>query len=658
MYNIIIIFLLVPNIIFSQELYSVDSLSLETNVDCMLLDDKKERKKFNRAESVIIKGRQDVKRLYDAMDLVNKLTSPLHRSVLKTEIYWLREKYFEAMNQGLRVIENCPDEFPYVYYFLGHISFIQKDYVASANYLKKSIELELSDPYYSDAIMMYEKAKILSDIINNPVEFKPFVIKGISSKYDEYLAIISPDQEFAFYTRRLIKKTKQDIAETSVEEFTFSQKKDGVFSYGDAMRYPFNLTDNEGGATVTIDNNVLYYTKCSRDSKGYNNCDIYYTTKIKSLDGTYRWSESKEFPKSISKKNAWDSQPTVSSDGNTIIFSSNRKGGYGKTDLYEITFENNQWSVPKNLGTNINSAEEEKSPFLHTDGKTLFFSSTNFPTLGGFDIFYSRKDSLGKWQKPINIGYPINTSTDEVSLFVSTDGKTAYFASNKLIGEGGWDIYGFPLYEDAKPERVLFLKGDLNDEDGTFVKDIEIEIKNLTTQKITTIKVDKGSYVGAITLEDNDDVLLSIKEEGYAFYSEYIDADDSNYISPSTLNIELEQISEGSSFKIDNIYFNTNSYEINQISEQVINEFINYLRVNKSIVIEINGYTDNVGSFRDNQVLSENRAKAVYEHIVSNGIQKNRISYNGFGEEFPVDSNDNEEGRSKNRRTEFKVISK
>ncbi len=658
MYNIIIIFLLVPNIICSQELYSVDSLSLETNVDCMLLDDKKERKKFNRAESVIIKGRQDVKRLYDAMDLVNKLTSPLHRSVLKTEIYWLREKYFDAMNQGLRVIENCPDEFPYVYYFLGHISFIQKDYVASANYLKKSIELELSDPYYSDAIMMYEKAKLLSDIINNPVEFKPFVIKGISSKYDEYLAIISPDQEFAFYTRRLIKKTKQDIAETSVEEFTFSQKKDGVFSDGDAMRYPFNLTDNEGGATVTIDNNVLYYTKCSRDSKGYNNCDIYYTTKIKSLDGTYRWSESKEFPKSISKKNAWDSQPTVSSDGNTIIFSSNRKGGYGKTDLYEITFENNQWSVPKNLGTNINSAEEEKSPFLHTDGKTLFFSSTNFPTLGGFDIFYSRKDSLGKWQKPINIGYPINTSTDEVSLFVSTDGKTAYFASNKLIGEGGWDIYGFPLYEDAKPERVLFLKGDLNDEDGTFVKDIEIEIKNLTTQKITTIKVDKGSYVGAITLEDNDDVLLSIKEEGYAFYSEYIDADDSNYISPSTLNIELEQISEGSSFKIDNIYFNTNSYEINQISEQVINEFINYLRVNKSIVIEINGYTDNVGSFRDNQVLSENRAKAVYEYIVSNGIQKNRISYNGFGEEFPVDSNDNEEGRSKNRRTEFKVISK
>ena len=121
------------------------------------------------------------------------------------------------------------------------------------------------------------KSKILSDIISNPVEFKPFVIKGISSKYDEYLAIISPDQELAFIQEDSL-KTKQDIAETSVEEFTLSQKKDGVFSDGDAMKYPFNRTDNEGGATVTIDNNTLYYTKC-RDSKGYNNCDIYYTTK-------------------------------------------------------------------------------------------------------------------------------------------------------------------------------------------------------------------------------------------------------------------------------------------------------------------------------------------------------------------------------------------
>ena len=265
-------------------------------------------------------------------------------------------------------------------------------------------------------------------------------------------------------------------------------------------------------------------------------------------------------------------------------------------------------------------------------GKHYFFRQQIFDARWIWYILFAKRFTGNG--KPINIGYPINTSTDEVSLFVSTDGKTAYFASNKLIGEGGWDIYGFSLHEAAS-ERVLFLKGDLYDEDARYAKDIEIEVKNLTTQKITTIKVDKGSYVGAITLEDNDDVLLSIKEEGYAFYSEYIDAEDSTYISPNTLNIDLNKYA-GSSFKIDNIYFATNSYEINQISEQVINEFINYLRVNKSIVIEINGYTDNIGSSSDNQVLSENRARAVYEHIVSNGIQKAEYHLTGLVKIFQL----------------------
>ena len=164
-----------------------------------------------------------------------------------------------------------------------------------------------------------------------------------------------------------------------------------------------------------------------------------------------------KFSNEISKIDSWESQPTVSSDGNTIIFSSDRIGGYGKMDLYEINKINGRWTRPNNLGSVINSSEYEKSPYLHTDGKTLFFASTNFPTLGGFDIFYSRKDSLGEWQHPVNIGYPINTVSDEISLFVSTDGNEAYFASNNLDGAGGWDIYSFELHDGAKPDRVLLL---------------------------------------------------------------------------------------------------------------------------------------------------------------------------------------------------------
>ena len=191
-------------------------------------------------------------------------------------------------------------------------------------------------------------------------------------------------------------------------------------------------------------------------------------------------------------------------------------------DLYETNKVDGNWTKPLNLGSVINSNEYEKSPYLHADGKTLFFASTNFPTLGGFDIFYSRKDSVGNWQKPVNIGYPINTVADEISLFVSTDGNQAYFASNSLDGIGGWDIYSFDLYDKAKPERVLFLKGSLLDENKQSIRDVELEIKNITTQEIITIQVDKGTYVSSLTLADTDDVLITIKKEGFAFNSTYI----------------------------------------------------------------------------------------------------------------------------------------
>ena len=546
---------------------------------------------------------------------------------LKAEILFRSGDFFNAETQALKAIELCPDNFPKAYYFLGEIAYKRKDYVNADIYLKKAINLQIGDPYYSDAIMLYENAKILAQIINNPVKFNPQIVKGVSTQDDEYLPIISPDQELSFFTRRSDKMSLQDITTTTIEEFFFSKKINGDFEVGQALTYPFNLESNEGGASITIDNKILYYTKCIRDNKGYNNCDIYYVNRENGA-----WSNVQEFPKNISKIDSWESQPTVSSDGKTILFSSDRSGGYGKMDLYEISKVNDTWTSAKNLGSAINSNENEKSPYLHTDGKTLFFASTNFPTLGGFDIFYSRKDSLGNWQKPINIGYPINTVADEISLFVSTDGNQAYFASNNLNGIGGWDIYSFGLYEGAKPERVLFLKGDLLDENKQIIEDVDLEIKNLTTQEITTIKVDAGAYISSLTLAKDDDVLITIKKEGFAFNSTYISANE-------------------------NIYFDNNSYELKRTTNEILIEFAKYLEVNNTLIIEINGFTDNVGNQAYNQLLSENRAKAVRDLILLQGISEKRVFYNGFGESYPITSNDSEKGRGQNRRTEFKIIS-
>ena len=593
------------------------------------------------------------KAYYAALDELRSTNNTAVFSALKSEVLWNKDDFFNAETEGLKVMANCPDNFPKVYYFLGEIAFNRKDYVSADLYLKRSIDLGISDPYYSDAMNIYEKAKVLSDIITNPVPFNPKIVSGISTIFDEYLPVISPDQELSFFTRRSDMKSLHSITNTSVEEFVFSRKIKGKFEVGMALPFPFNLESNEGGASITIDNRVLYYTKCIRNKKGYNNCDIYYVNR-----GSNAWSEVQTFSDEISKLDSWESQPTVSADGKKIIFSSDRVGGYGKIDLYEINWENGEWTNPKNLGSAINSNENEKSPYLHTDGKTLFFSSTNFPSIGGFDIFYSRKDSLENWQEPQNIGYPINTVADEISLFVSTDGNKAYFASNQLDGVGGWDIYSFPLHNDAKPQRVLFLKGELMDENGQVLEDVELEIKNINTNEVTIVKVDAGTYVSSLTLAKGDDVLITIKKEGFAFNSAYISSNDTSFSSPSNLDFELNSLEQGKSFDLRDIYFETNSYQISSIAKNVLFEFTAYLMSNANIEIEINGFTDNIGESITNQVLSENRAKAVYELLISYDLDKERLSFNGYGEQFPIVDNTSVSNRAQNRRTEFRIIRK
>ena len=572
-------------------------------------------------------------------------------NALKSEVLWHRSDFFNAENEALKVIANCPDNFPKVYYFLGEIAFNRKDYVSADLYLRRSIDLGITDPYYSDAMSMYEKAKVLADIIANPVPFNPKIVNGISTVFDEYLPIFSPDQEWSFFTRRSDKKNLHSITNNSTEEFVLSEKKDGKFEIGQALPFPFNLESNEGGASITIDNRVLYYTKCIRNNKGYNNCDIYYANRKGDV-----WSVAQKFSDKISKSDSWESQPSVSCDGKTIIFASDRVGGYGKIDLYEIKLKNGKWTNPRNLGSVINSNNHEKSPYLHTDGKTLFFASTNYPSLGGFDIFYSRMDSLGNWQEPQNIGFPINTVADEISLFVSTDGNAAYFASNHLNGVGGWDIYSFALHVDAKPERVLFLKGELMDENGQILEDVELEIKNINTNEVTIIKVNSGTYVSSLTLDKDDDVLITIKKDGFAFNSSYISANDTSFSSPTNLDFELHSLEEGRSFGLSDIYFETNSFQISSIAKNVLFEFTAYLKLNNNMEIEINGFTDNIGGSIANQILSENRAKAVYELLIAYDLDRERLSYNGYGEQFPKVNNTSVSNMAQNRRTEFRII--
>lgn len=571
---------------------------------------------------------------------------------LKAITYWYLKKNLAAEDYAVTCITICPDKNPVIYYLLGEINFKRKMYLNAEKYFQKAINLGLGESANKKAKEMYNQAKVIGDIIQNPVPFNPQIVKGVSTTSDEYLPVLSPDQETIFYTRRGEKKEMGSLTKSITEEFVFSKEESTEFNTGSPMPFPFNRNSNEGGASITIDNKTLYFTVCQNMVGGYNNCDLFYTQKR-----TDEWSEIMAFNKKINKKDSWESQPSVSADGNSIIFASDRKGGFGAADLYIIRKNvKGEWDDPENLGENINSRKNEKSPFLHTDNETLFFASDQFPSVGGYDIFFSRKDSLGSWQKPQNIGFPINTVSDELGLFVSTDGKKAYFASNQLDGVGGWDLYTFDLYDAAKPKKVLFLKGELKDENGKTIDNATIELKNIRTKEKHLVQVQNGEYTAAYTLDEGDDVLLTINKKGFAFNATYISSEDEILDSPSELNLSVQQLKDGKAFRLDNIYFVTNSFALSPLSKEILTAFSEYLILNTSLKVAIHGHTDNVGSASDNLILSENRAKEVFQYLLEMGLTNRRVTYKGFGEKKPISSNKSKQGRANNRRTEFVIL--
>ncbi len=585
------------------------------------------------------------------------------KAYLSYGIIILQDYYSEttqAENYLLKALSICPDSTVLAHFYLGKLYFGRRDFKKSIQHLEAFLKQKerQNKKNVTTAKNYLRYAKVSDDLISHPVDFHPVKVAGISSSEDEYLPIISPDNEFALYTRRHEKLIERGFESkyTQIETFAYSlRQSDGHFDAGRAMPYPFNQSPNEGAPSLTIDNNDLYYTLCIYNPKNdYLNCDLMHSH----FNGK-RWSEPSSLGKNINTASSWESQPSVNAAGNIIYFSSDRKGGYGGYDLYKTRkLRNGKWSDPENLGPEINTAGHEKSPFIHSDSQTLYFSSDGIPGLGGFDIFYSRMDSNQKFGKPINIGYPINSFQDDLGFFVSTDGNSGYYASNRFEQNKSWNLYSFPLYEKAKPKKVLFIKGHVKKEDSSNFTRTKVEIRNLKTKTLTEIPIDSvsGNYVAVILF--HDDQLLTVKKQGYVYESKYMATNDSSLTKPIQVDLELKPIKVGASYKINDIYFATNSAKLTSKSLKVIKAFFDFLKTNSNLDIEIQGHTDAIGSIENNQDLSMRRARAVYNYLILLGIDQNRLTYKGYGETKPVADNHTSFGRSQNRRTVFVIKKK
>ncbi len=561
------------------------------------------------------------------------------------DVYKITHNYQDAKNSYKKALEVNPNFAPDYNFYLAETELKTGEYENAKTHLLKFLTLTNENDSIKKLAEKYLKDCTFSiNAIKNPVVFKPENLgANVNTDYDEYMPFLTTDQSTLIFTRQINQN----------EDFYRSYLKNNQYSPAEALTKNINTTYNEGAQCISPDGEFLFFTGCNRPD-GNGRCDIY----VSQREGK-GWSKPVNLGPPVNTK-GWESQPSLSSDGRTLYFVSDRPGGYGSYDIWKSTLdENGKWSAAINLGPNVNTFYDEQSPFIHQDDKTLYFASNGWIGLGNKDLFISRADDKGAWSKPENLGYPINTYGEESGLTINSSGSKAYFSSNNFNGFGGMDIYNFDLPANMRPNPVNYVKGTIYDAKTNKVLDALIEITDLKNNTIlheAYSNIYDGEFVA--TLPEGHEYSLNVSKEGYLFYSENFALTKYREGEPFILKVPLQTIEVGNKVVLKNIFFDTNKFTLKATSQTELQKLIDFMTENPNLKVEILGHTDNVGDDKLNQTLSENRAKTVYNYLVKSGISHNRLTYKGYGKIKPQADNTSESGRAANRRTEFMITGK
>lgn len=558
----------------------------------------------------------------------------------------------EAQEAYQQVIKLDGEKYPEVFFFSGLLFFQSQDYTSSIRQFETFFEKDdAKTPYRNDAEFYAACAKFAQNALKNPVPFKPVNIgEAVNTINDEFINAIAADGLTLFFTGRQ-NKTRSRAAD---DDFYVAFRQSDTSSWQPAQKLgpPINTPGNEGALSISPDGRYLFFAGCQWPD-GYGSCDIY----ASQLSGG-RADEPFNLGPMINSGD-WESQPSLSSDGRTLYFSSTRAGGFGQSDIYRAYLhDDDSWSKPENLGHVINTTGSEMSPFIHPDGQTLYFSSDRHVGMGGIDLFMTQTDSLGNWTEPVNLGYPVNTPGDEINIVVNVAGIRAYISADQFGGYGGYDIFEFDMPPEIRPFPASYMKGVIVDAITKKPLEARFSLIDLDTQKeIVRSFSDKATGTFLVCIPANREYALNVSKENYLFYSENISISGiKTDIKPHLINIALNPIVEGKAIVLRNIFFKSGEFDLQDESLAELNLLCKFLNENPKIKIEISGHTDNIGSESYNLELSENRAKAVFDYLVQSGIASDRLEYRGYGYSKPLAENDSEAHRAQNRRTEVKVL--
>ncbi len=591
------------------------------------------------------------------------------------------QKYSDAVQYLQKAIEE-DEKYVDAYLSIGGIQGERKDYYNSTLYYEKAFALDsvYTKPYllpysinlagkgrFEEALRAAQKFKTNKSLNEKSIKSADYRIKcyefaiqfekqnakdnyvftpknmgdSINTAESEYFPSVTIDAKKLVFTRR-VKNFNEDFFESNVENQTWQKAK--------PIKGDVNTEFNEGAQNISQDGTILFFTGCNFP-RGEGSCDLYYSLFINNS-----WTKPVTAGRNINTEN-WESQPSLSPDKRALYFTARDPSTFGGSDIFVSYLDSKgKWGTPFNLGKTINTSGNESCPFIHADGQTLYFTSDGHTGYGGEDLFLSRKNISGKWSTPVNLGYPINTIENEGSLTIAADGVTAYYASDRADSRGGLDIYTFPLRKEMQPIKTLWVKGKVIDSLTKLGLSSTVELidvsNNKQTQKIQTD--DQGNYF--LTLPIGKDYLFNVNRKGYLFYSANYSL--INALSETTYlnDIPLQPLLKNASIVLNNIFYETNKFNIKQESIAELDKIVQLLQDNPTLKIEIDGHTDKEGVEKNNIILSNNRAKEVNKYILTKGIAANRLVAKGLGSSKPIEDNKTEAGKAKNRRTELKVL--
>ena len=639
-------------VVFANNLFAQKEIKLSTT-------NKKAIKLYNEGKEYYDARKNELAEL-TFREAIARDPNFIEAELLLAYVYTDMIQYKKALTHYERCIEIDPQFFPEMYSSSAAIALKFGMYEKAQKYFKAYLGFQ------GAPLMMKNLAEdglrdcnFAIEALKNPVPFNPINLgKNINSPLPEYFPSISVDGSKFLYTRRL----KSNKTYTGFNEDFYVSTNNGNGWQKSINVQPINSMTNEGAPTLSANGRFLIFTSCAdpvdgygQGRKGYGSCDLFYTYNIGD-----NWTKPKNLGAKINSRN-WETQPSFSADGKTLYYIRGMgRGNSRQQDIWtsELTPQG-VWTDPVRLSNVINTDGVEESVFIHPDGNTLYFSSNGHPGMGGLDLFMSQKDDKGNWSKPKNLGYPINTFNDENSLLVSASGNLAYFASNRAGGFGDLDLYQFKMPENVKPNKVNYLKGKVYDLGSKKPLAANFQLIDLETGKVAVQSfADEATGEYLVSLPVNKEYALSASFDGYLFFSENFMLKEGSAQEPFRKDVPLQKIEVGKSVVLKNVFFDTDKFDLKQKSKIELDKLVHFMTKNNTINIELGGHTDNVGSVKSNQILSENRAKSVFAYLVEKGISADRLTVKGYGDTMPIADNTTEKGRAENRRSEFKIVSK